>query len=648
MTDSKESASAFSEDRYFRILDTAPDAMVVVARDETIAFVNAQAEKLFGYSRAELLGKSLEQLVPERFRQAHSGHVARFVARPGTRPMGSGLPLFGRRADGSEMAIEVSLSPVDTPEGTLVSAAIRDISERKRMEEVVKLNADRLASAVDSIQDAFALFDANERLVQSNSTYRRLRGEATPGPLVGRSYTELALAWMPEIVFASDTERAAFMVLCVPKSAEETRTCDVRTRDGRSLRITDRRTTEGGIVETIWDLTGDQRREEELREARIAAEAGSASKSEFLSSMSHELRTPLNAILGFAQLSQRDKKEPLSPRHAERIAQILKGGEHLLHLIDDILDLSRIEAGAVSISTEPVNAADVMHEVKTTLDPAAARAGVCIAIAALPKRPPMASVDRTRFAQILMNYGSNAIKYNRPNGTVTFAMSLPRPNRIRVTVTDTGKGIPDDKQDKLFQPFQRAGEETGPIEGTGIGLAITKRLAELMNGSVGFTSTPGVGSQFWIEVPAHTDVVAASAQSSPADETVRIDANRRGLVLYVEDNPANVAFMEDLLSGFDGIELITAPTAEIGVETALRRRPKVILMDINLPGMSGIDALRVLQKRSETRSIPVVALTAAASVRDKRRAGQAGFYRYLTKPVKVAELEEALDLLLAR
>jgi CheY-like chemotaxis protein len=362
--------------------------------------------------------------------------------------------------------------------------------------------------------------------------------------------------------------------------------------------------------------------------------------------MSHELRTPLNAILGFAQLLQRDKKEPLSGRHRERVDQILKGGEHLLRLIDDILDLSRIEAGQVMISPEPINALEVLREVKATLEPTATRAGIRIDLAPVPPNLPTIAADRTRYAQILMNFGSNAIKYNRSGGTVTFVLSVPTPDTVRITTVDTGMGIPIDKQDKVFQPFQRAGQETGPIEGTGIGLTISKRLAELMGGTVGFKSTAMEGSEFWIDLPTHVPT-ASVTEAIVQIESSRLGAAANGLVLYVEDNPANVSFMKDLLSNFDGVELITAPTAEMGIELARARQPNAIIMDINLPGMSGLEALRVLREMPETRKLPVIALTAAASERDKQRGEQAGFYRYLTKPVKVDELEAALEALLA-
>jgi CheY-like chemotaxis protein len=243
-----------------------------------------------------------------------------------------------------------------------------------------------------------------------------------------------------------------------------------------------------------------------------------------------------------------------------------------------------------------------------------------------------------------MNFGSNAIKYNRPGGSVTLTVSARPSNFVRLTVADTGLGIPLEKQGKLFQPFQRAGQETGPIEGTGIGLVITKRLAELMSGTVGFGSTEGQGSEFWVDIPIHHGPELMTAgRPGATDPSASLSEDRNRLVLYVEDNPANILFMTDLLSGFEGLQLITAPTAEMGVELARVRRPDAIVMDINLPGMSGVDALSELKASDGTKDIPVIALTAAASERDKQRGEQAGFFRYLTKPVRVDEFEAALE-----
>jgi PAS domain S-box-containing protein len=553
------------------------------------------------------------------------------------------------RKDGTRTPILLSTARLEGDSGERV-AFMLDLTQSKQAEATetaAKRVAERLASAVESIQDAFALFDDADRLVLCNSVYCRLIGDALPGPLIGRTYEQVLDAWIGKICFADDGEREYFRRQRLElRHKYPTTSFDLRMRDGRSLRIVDRRTAEGGTVKTICDLTDDVRLAEELREARVIAEAASSAKSEFLSSMSHELRTPLNAILGFAQLLQRDQREPLSDRHRQRVAHILSGGEHLLHLIDDILDLARIESGKLAFSTEPLRVREVLDEVLATLQPMAARTDVRVELEATLEDAIVAA-DRTRFAQILMNFGSNAIKYNRPGGCVTFAVSNLNGSHVRVAVRDNGLGIPADKQDKLFQPFQRAGQEAGPIEGTGIGLVITQRLARLMQGDVGFSSVCGEGSEFWVDIPVPAESLRSSVPDAVCGVTpVRSFGAGRRLVLYIEDNSANVAFMRDVFGAFDNVDLLTAATAEIGVELARGRQPEVILMDINLPGLSGTDALRTLRSEHETKNIPVIALTAAASERDKQRGVQAGFCRYLTKPVKVGELVSALEDLL--
>jgi PAS domain S-box-containing protein len=635
-----------------KLVDSAPDAMVVVDSTGVLLLVNVRAEVMFGYARHELLGQSIEILVPERFRGGHVRHRAAFVRSPKSRPMGSGLELFGRRKDGSEFPIEISLSPLETDAGMLISSAIRDVTERKAAEASARLASDRLFSAVESIHGMLALYDAQDRIVLCNSAWRAFFGAAVSGPIVGRTHDELVASCLAAGTFALGNEAPeAFLARCRAYHGNPVGTLDLKTPSGEYLRLTERQTLEGGIVSTIWDVSEDVKNETELKEARALAEAASSAKSEFLSSMSHELRTPLNSILGFAELLQRDKKAPLTAAQKEKLEYVLKGGEHLLHLIDDVLDLSRIESGRVIVSPEPVSVPEVLAEAKATLAPMAARAGVTLSVDALPPNLPEVIADRTRFSQVLINFGSNAVKYGRPGGHATLSVSLEDPRFVRVSVSDDGFGIPEEKQDKIFQPFHRAGQEAGPIEGTGIGLAISRRLAELMNGRVGFRSTPGQGSVFWLDLPVRDEKRATpppDGLAGPRLEKAIADSGDGFTIVYIEDNPSNIAFMQGLVGELERVRLVCAPTAEVGIEIVRAHRPDVVIMDINLPGMSGYDATRKLREWPETSGIPVVALSAAAMVDDRKRAAQAGFYRYLTKPVRVAELVQTLEELLAR
>jgi PAS domain S-box-containing protein len=643
--------STKSSDLPFRqLVDAAPDGLIVCDTSGRILLVNEQAERMFGYERGELLGMPIEALVPEQARPRHGHHVASFTAAPRLRPMGSGLDLSGRRKDGAEFPVEISLSPMQTESGTLVTAGIRDVTERRRLQHELKQAHAYLTSAVDATQDAFALFDENDRLVMVNSAGRQLLGSSLPDAIVGMRFDDLLRAAIDSGVFdLSNESREQLLARWLGYHRSTVGMLEVQTGTGRYLRVTERKTADHGTVSVIADVTDDVLRSEELERAREVAEAASAAKSEFLSSMSHELRTPLNAILGFAQLLERDRKRPLDERQLERLGHVLRGGEHLLRLIDDVLDLSRIEARRISISVEPVEIPAVLAEVITTLEPMAARAAIQLVSATLPDGLPPLLADRTRLAQVLMNFGSNAIKYGRQQGHVWFRVER-RGAALRVAVTDDGHGIAADKRDRIFEPFQRAGQEAGPIEGTGIGLTISKRLTELMRGMIGFTSEVDRGSEFWIELPIEQSASADGGVAQPARAAAGALATgaKRHKVVYVEDNPSNIAFMREVVEDLSDIELLTAPTAEIGLELVRAHRPSAVIMDINLPGMSGLEAVKRLREWPETRDIPVVGLSAAALVKDTTRAKQAGFYRYLTKPVKLAELTSLLEELLLR
>jgi PAS domain S-box-containing protein len=391
----------------------------------------------------------------------------------------------------------------------------REIERRRRSEGSLAEKEAFLHAIVETIPDMVTVKDAaNLHYEQINPAGEKLLGRKRED-LLGKLARDVLPREWAETAEARDR---SVLAAGVPLEAADD---VIQTKSGeawlhtRRVPIVDEAGVPRHLLQISEDITESRKMLEalkqanfaaeaanhELREARAVADSANQAKSEFLSSMSHEVRTPLNAILGFAQLLQRDKKEPLSSRHRERVDRILASGEHLLRLIDDILDLSRIEARAVSLSIEPVSLVETLAELKTNLEPMATRYGVRLEVALIPAEAPRVLADRTRLTQILLNFGSNAIKYNRPSGTATFVMSTPKAGQVRITVRDDGLGIPETKQGQLFQPFQRAGQETGPIEGTGIGLVVTKRLAEMMHGGVGFRSVAGEGSEFWVDLP---------------------------------------------------------------------------------------------------------------------------------------------------
>jgi len=379
----------------------------------------------------------------------------------------------------------------------------------------------------------------------------------------------------------------------------------------------------------------------ELETAKTAAEKANLAKSEFLSSMSHELRSPLNAILGFAQLMETASPAP-TVTQKENIAQILQAGWYLLKLINEILDLAGIESGKVSLSKEAVSLSEVMAECREMMEQHAQQRGIRMTFPS-SNNPIFVWADRTRLKQIIINLLSNAIKYNKEKGTVVVDYRDGDLNRVRFCVTDTGDGLSPDKLAQLFQPFNRLGQEASTVAGTGIGLVVTKRLAELMEGILDVSSTVGVGSAFSCDLPAaEAPKLALEGEADTAKLQAPSDASQRTL-LYVEDNPANLMLVEQLIARCPDMRLETAVNATLGIELARTHQPHVILMDINLPGISGLKALKILREDPVTAHIPVAALSANAMPRDVDKGLEAGFFRYLTKPIKVKDFMDTLS-----
>jgi PAS domain S-box-containing protein len=388
----------------------------------------------------------------------------------------------------------------------------------------------------------------------------------------------------------------------------------------------------------VRDITERKRIERDLQTAKTDAEQANRAKSEFLSRMSHELRTPLNAVLGFAQLLQYNPKEPLTKAQSESVRLILSGGKYLLNLINDILDIAKIETGKLSVSIEDVNPAQVIGECLPLIESMAEKRNITV----VRDFAEVGNVraDYTRLRQCVLNLLSNAVKYNRDGGGVAIAVTAASDRSIRIAVSDTGVGIPRERQKELFRPFSRLGAEARQIEGSGIGLALTHELITLMNGQIGCESEPDVGTVFWIELPG-AEPGTAAARAAEAAPAARPEASATR-ILYIEDNPINLELVRAIVRQVPNFELTSAHTGELGIESARLSLPDVILLDINLPGMNGYDVLRHLQATRETARIPVIALTAAATRADIERGTKAGFFRYLTKPLNVAELLESI------
>lgn len=422
-----------------------------------------------------------------------------------------------------------------------------------------------------------------------------------------------------------------------------------RSKDGRYrwffnlLRIEyddDARPT--GILGYALDIADRKAAEEEARVAKLESERANRAKSVFLSRMSHDLRTPLNAVLGFAQLLE---LEALPPERADSVQQILKGGRHLLDLINEVLDIVRIEADHISLSPEAVRLAEVVQQVVDLIHPLAAARGITITVDIGSGCPPYVHADRQRLKQILLNLLGNAVKYNRERGQVIVTCCPGQDGRVRTSVSDTGAGILPDNLALVFQPFERLGAEGSAIEGTGLGLAVSKGLTEGMGGAIGVQSEIDRGTTFWVEFP-HGVPAEHAAPDVHAPPPARV-TDPQGTILYIEDNSSNVRLLERLLGRRTAVRLITTASGEEGIERAERDRPDLILLDLHLPDLPGEEVLRRLRSNPATRPLPVAVLSADATPAQRQRLLASGAVAYLTKPIDVAQLLELIDQRLA-
>ena len=506
-----------SSARVTTILNTVADGILTIDSHGIVETMNLAAERIFGYTITDVVGRNIKMLMPEPDQGQHDSHLIRYFATGKKHIIGIGREVQGLRKDGSVFPIELSVNEMLLGGERHFTGVLRDISSRKKSEQA-------------------------------------------------------------------------------------------------------------------------------LIAARDEADRANRAKSEFLSSMSHELRTPMNAILGFGQLLELD--EALSDENKDNVQEILKAGAHLLELINEVLDLAKIEAGHIDLSMEPVEVCPIVAECLSLVNALAHKRGIKLSHKGLAGMSVRA--DRTRLKQALLNLISNAIKYNREGGSVHIEVQTAETDRLCIRVTDTGPGIPDARLAELFLPFNRLDAENSGVEGTGIGLTITRRIVEMMGGTVDVKSAVGVGSTFWIELPLEPircdhDLNGVAAERNTLMSHIE---TIQQLVLYIEDNPANLKLVTQILGRREHIRLLTAHTPELGIELAHAHRPDLILLDINMPHMDGYQVMKILKSDANLEDIPVIAVTANAMDRDIERGMAAGFVDYLTKPLNIEQFLKTIELYL--
>lgn len=623
-----------AEERIRLIVESAPNAIILVDAKGFIQLVNKQTENYFGYHRDELIGNKIEMLVPNASGMNHENLRSNFISHPTSRNMGVGRDLFGLKKDGTKFPIEVGLNPIHIQNETLILTNIIDITERRKNEiELIKFK-----TALDSSADDIFIIDYEKNLfIDANNTALKSLG-----------YTKDELLQMApndiKPLISKDELKKIFDKIIHSQSKLDKIETVHRRKNGTDFEVevflrAFRFDNSDLLIASVRDITERKIAEEAIKNAKLEAERANIAKSEFLSRMSHELRTPLNSILGFTQLMSMGE---LNPAHQKGVDHIMKSGKHLLNLINEVLNLSRIEAGELSISLEPVEIKGIITETLDIIHPMAKEKSIFIELENHTKENIFIKADHQKLKQVLLNLVNNAVKFNYDKGLVKIRVKQQN-EKIRIYIIDTGKGIAADEMPKLFNPFQRIGTEISIIEGTGLGLAVSKKLIEAMNGSIGVESEVGKGSTFWIELPA---IEGQIVRHSKLEYLINSNNSThiRGTILYIEDNISNQQLVKQIMdTQRPAVNLITNMYGKNTVDLALDYQPDVILLDLDLPDIHGTKVLKLLKENEQTKNIPVIVLSADATEKQIEKLLKAGAKAYLTKPIDVLEFLKVVD-----
>ena len=526
--------------------------------------------------------------------------------------------------------------------GLLTDAFNQMLTQIDEQDEALRESAERVRAVLNSAISAVIVMDAAGKITDCNARAEKMFG-LTHLKALGREMAEMIIPPRHRETVRCEMER--FVATGEGSALNRLIEMSALRQDGSEfpveLSISPIKT--GEVVTFccfITDIT-ERKKGEAALQAKQEAESANKAKSEFLSRMSHELRTPLNAILGFGQLLERHNPTKIQ---RSRVNHITTAGQHLLKLINEVLDISRIESGNLQLSLEPVSIADVLKEALDLMRPLATQRLIELSAASCPDTSSFVLADRQRLTQVLLNLVANALKYTPEGGKVTVSCSSGTNDTLRVAIRDTGPGIAPEKLTRLFTPFDRLGAEQSSVEGTGLGLALSQRLIEAMSGSVGVESTVGEGSTFWLELPCVAPpLVPAPAQEQHMARPHSTGSSGRRTVLYIEDNLSNLTLVQEIVAERPDIELLTAMQAQLGLDMARKHLPDLILLDLHLPDLAGPEVLAELRRHETTRDIPVVVISADATERQIDRLMTAGAHAYLTKPLDVTEFLRVME-----